>query len=104
VTHDEIVKEIQARAKQRGILTHYCGRSERCTGDAGQPDLILAGRDGTAWIEVKTPGTDPSPAQIRWKYALRASGQIWEVMLEHDLEQGGAVDMLLELLDTGLVL
>jgi VRR-NUC domain-containing protein len=104
VTHDEIVKEIQARAQRAGILTHYCGRSERCAGDAGQPDLILIGRQSVAWVEVKTPGADPSPAQIRWKYALKAAGEIWEVMREEDLAPAGAVNALLEFITRGTML
>jgi hypothetical protein len=103
VTHDEIVKEIQVRAARRAILTHYCGRAERCAGDPGSPDLVLVGRAGVAWIEVKTAGTGPSPAQIRWKYALLSSGQIWEIIHEHDLAPGGAIDTLLEITDAGVV-
>ncbi len=96
MTHDQIVAEIQARAKQRGVLSHYCGSAERCNG-RGLPDVLLAGNNGVAWIEVKLPGDTMRPDQTSWKYKLKASGQIWETMDEADLTpDGGAIDMLID--------
>jgi len=102
MTHDQVVAEIQARAKLRGLVSHYCRRSQRCTGDQGMPDIIIVGRDGVVWLEVKTPQTpDPGPEQIRWKYKLQAAGQVCEIMTETDLEPGMAVDAILEFAATG---
>lgn len=101
MTHDEIVAEIQARAEIRGVLSHYCRSALRCTGAPGLPDVLLAGRNGIAWIEVKTAGDRMRPDQTRWKYVLKASGQICEVMTERDLAPGGAVDMMFSFIATG---
>ena len=101
MTHDQIVKEIQKRAKARHVRTHYCGHAERCSGDAGQPDLFLCGVASIAWIEVKTAGDRLKPAQTAWRYALLANSQVYEVMGEADLEPGGAIDTLLDVLTFG---
>lgn len=103
MTHDEIVAEIQARAAARGVLSHYCGRAARCAGGPGLPDLLLVGTAGLAWVEVKTPGDKLSKDQTRWKWALRAIGEIHEVMGESDLAEGHAVDELLNFVGTSRV-
>ncbi len=94
MNHDQIVAEIQARAKTRGILTHYCGSGERCHGDRGMPDLFLAGSYGAAWIEVKTPGDEMRPAQTTWKYMLKAAGQRHYVVGPAELADDGLDEIL----------
>jgi hypothetical protein len=74
VNHDAVVAEIQARARKRGVLSHYCGRSVTCLGDRGLPDLFLAGPHGACVLEVKMPGDKLDPGQLEWAYALRAAG------------------------------
>lgn len=102
MTHDQIVAAIQDRAKTRGVLSHYCHRAVRCSGDRGLPDLVLVGAWNIAWCEVKTPSCPTlDSGQTRWRHALRAAGQIHEVMGERDLEPGGAVDMMLSFVATG---
>ena len=56
-----------------------------------------------AWVEVKTPGDKLSKDQTRWKWALRAIGEIHEVMGESDLAEGHAVDELLNFVGTSRV-
>lgn len=99
--HDEIVREIQARASSRGLLSHYCGQATRCKGDRGLPDVLVVGGHGLVWIEVKTPGDRLSPEQVKWKYTLQAAGEVYEVMDEQDLAAGGAVDMILSFASSG---
>lgn len=101
MTHDEVVHEIQARARRRGVLSHYCHNSIRCEGDRGLPDVLLVGHYGVAFVEVKTPGDQLKPAQTTWKHALKAAGQLHEVMHEGDLAPGHAIDMLLAFVSTG---
>jgi len=100
MTHDEIVGEIQRRAKLRGIRTHYCGSSIRCTGDKGKPDLFIVGPFGSAWLEVKTAGDDLRPDQTTWRHMLIAAGQVHYVIGEAQLNDG-AVDALLRFVATG---
>ena len=101
VTHDEVVAEIMARAAARRIFTHYCGPATRCKGIPGVPDLMLAGDRHAGWIEVKVPPDTLSPGQSRWRWKLKASGQLYEAMGPADLAEGGAVDKFLEFLATG---
>jgi len=97
-THDQVVAEIQARAQAVSVLSHYCGRSERCAGDRGMPDLFLVGLQGSAWLEIKTPATPRlSPDQVQWAYQLRAAGQAHYIVQDAALENG-QVDMILALL------
>jgi hypothetical protein len=95
VTHDEIVHAIQARAKARGVLSHYCADSTRCEGDSGLPDLFLAGKFGAAWMEVKTRGAELRPNQTTWKHMLQAADQTHLVVLEAHLSDG-RVDRFLD--------
>lgn len=100
MTHDEMVAEIQRRATARGVISHYCGRAERCHGDRGQPDLMLAGLVGVGWMEVKTPADRLKPAQTAWMYMLKASGQRHYVIREPQLSDG-TVDGILDTLAYG---
>jgi len=86
--HDQIVAEIQTRAETRGVLTHYCGSSVRCTGHRGKPDLFLVGRYGAAWIEVKRPGDELRPDQTTWKHTLIAADQTYLIAVESHLHDG----------------
>lgn len=95
MTHDELVAEVQRRAKTRGILTHYCHQAQRCTGDRGLPDLVCAGMHGAAWIEVKSPYDRLDPPQTTWMHALKAAGQAHHVIRETQLADG-TVDAILD--------
>lgn len=92
--HDDVVAEIIRRANARGCLVHYCGQAARCQGDKGQPDLVVAGPFGTAWIEVKMPGDQLKPAQTTWRHMLTAGGQEYHVVGPADLVDG-SVDWIL---------
>jgi hypothetical protein len=94
VTHDEIVAEIQARARKRGILTHYCGPGLRCQGDRGVPDLVAVGMFGAAFIEVKTDRDRLKPDQVTWMHALKAAGQNHYVVRQGQLRDGGLDEIL----------
>ena len=101
MNHDQIVAEIQARATQRrGVLSHYCGSALRCSGDRGAPDLLCAGPNGAAWLEVKTPADRLKPDQTTWMYTLKASGQRHYVIREAQLLDG-TVDAILDTLAAG---
>lgn len=94
VAHENLIAEIQRRADQHGLLSHYCQRSTTCKGSRGLPDLIVAGVDGTVFIEAKTGGADPSPDQTTWLYTLRASGQDVHVIREADIDDGSLDEIL----------
>lgn len=102
MTHGQIIAAIQDRARRRGVLSHHCPDSRRCDGDRGLPDLLLVGMFGAAWIEVKSPGDRLKPDQVTWKHALGAAGQVYQVVREGDLDDGGAVNMLLLFVSEGI--
>lgn len=88
MTHDEVVAEIQRRAGERGLLSHYCGDSRHCRGDRGFPDLVVAGLYGTAFLEVKTGFKGFSPAQTTWTYQLLSGGETALMVRNEDLADG----------------
>lgn len=95
MTHDEIVAEIQRRAKSRGILSHYCHRAQFCQGDRGLPDVIAVGKFRAAWIEVKTPYDRLDPPQTTWMHALRGAGEEHHVIRPEQLDDG-TLDAILD--------
>jgi len=97
MTHDEVVAEIQNRAADRGIYSHYCRNSLRCQGDSGIPDMFLLGPLGAAWIEVKIPGDRLKPGQARWKYRLLAVKQRHYIVGPAELADG-RVDEILDVI------
>lgn len=107
MTHDEVVAEIQARAKRLGILSHYCRNAKTCQGDRGLPDLVLVGPFGGCWVEVKMPGDKLDPGQVIWKHALFAAAQTYYIVGPDDLTRSsseqGAVNWILGALCVGLV-
>lgn len=100
MTHDELVAEIQRRARELGILSHYCGQAQHCKADRGMPDLVLVGPYRAAFVEVKTEWAQMDPGQTTWMHALTAAGELHFVVRPADLD-GGRVDGLLESLAYG---
>lgn len=98
--HDEIVAEIQTRARDRGLLSHYCPDSRHCKGDPGFPDVLVAGLYGTVFLEVKTGRQGQTPDQIRWTYTLLGGGELAMIIREVDLGNG-TLDALLDKIHHG---
>ncbi len=101
MTHDEIVAEIQDRARARGVLSHYCGTAVRCQGDRGQPDLMLVGRYSMCFAEVKGTRARLTPEQTTWRHALLAAGERVYVWHEPDLTNGN-IDQVLHVMASGI--
>ena len=59
------------------------GRVQR--GAKGYPDLTLARRGVTIWLELKKEGEKPTPEQVEWGDAI---GSRWFVIYPHDLQSG----------------
>ena len=47
----------------------------------GFPDLVLVGRSGVAYLELKSDWKNLRPEQTTWKYALLAARQDWDMRL-----------------------
>lgn len=79
------------------LLGEYVGRfawhhdkdSRHCTGTTGITDLIIVGRHGVLWAEVKPhPGSTLRPGQTIWRHMLLAAGQQHVVWTQADLDSG----------------
>lgn len=100
MTHNEIVSEIMARARNRGMLSHYCPDSRSCMGDPGFPDLVVTGLYGTVFFEVKSGYQERRPSQTVWAYTLLAGNEQTFLIHESDLH-GGILDSILDQIQHG---
>lgn len=99
MTHDVIVAEIMARAREHNVKTHYCGRSQLCQGDRGLPDLLCVGLHHAAFIEVKTLNSpNLSPEQTSWRHQLAAAGETVYVV-GADVLTNGVIEQMLAFLN-----
>lgn len=88
MTHNGLVDAILLDAGRLGIVGHYCPDSRRCRGQAGLPDLILAGRRGILFAEVKTGSGDTTAAQDLWIWYLHESGHVVHIWTERAYADG----------------
>jgi hypothetical protein len=70
--------EVCTLADSLSLLWHYCRDSRVCTGPDGLTDLVIAGRRGHLFAELKAGGT-LSEGQRAWRDALLASGAPWRL-------------------------
>ena len=83
----EYLSEVYHICDFYGAKAHHCNDPKRCHG-RGLPDLIIVGKGGVLWREVKTWGDKASPEQTEYLWLLRAIGQDAEVWDELDLQRG----------------
>jgi hypothetical protein len=87
MNHDEVIARIGQLADDHGLLWVYYPRTVQLRGHRGAPDLLLAGRGGIAFAEIKT-GTQLEPAQLAWRDMLRAAGAWWHLWQPGNLWDG----------------
>lgn len=97
VTEAELQSEIIKLAEHHHLLIFHSTDSRRDTGP-GFPDLVIAGRHRTLFAELKSATGNLSTEQVRWKYALIASGQYWTLWRPKDWTNGHIESVLRELL------
>jgi hypothetical protein len=69
VTHDELIGLIIGI---RGdLLMHHHPDSRRDLGDRGLPDLVILGRNGLLFAEIKGPDGVLEKPQLRWARRLK---------------------------------
>lgn len=86
MTHDELVECIAAAAVGLGEIYHFSRDSRRAT--PGFPDIVVAGRRGVLFAEIKTGGGRLRERQQDWKWMLLASGQMWRCYGPDDWNSG----------------
>jgi len=93
VTEDELLIAVTSGTKQRPGLCRVLGVRYFHAYDArrsvrGFPDLVLVGRSGVAYRELKSDWENLRPEQTTWKYALLAARQDWGIWRPRDLASG----------------
>lgn len=71
------------------LLWHHDKDSRLTEGDPGFPDLVIVGRHGMLWAEVKPhAGSTLRPGQGRWKHQILAAGGRHVIWTQADLDSG----------------
>ena len=73
-------------AQLAGWQLHHDRRSDKALqqGDAGFPDLVLAGHGRIIYVELKNERGRLRPTQERWRDALLAAGADWRLWRPSD--------------------
>lgn len=88
MTETELTRRVLELAAGLGVLAHHCTTSARCAGRPGLPDLILAGKDGVIFAELKSETGETSPEQDLWLWTLGESEQRIVTWRPSDLKDG----------------
>ena len=86
MTEAQLLEQVTELAKWLGLLVYHTRDSRRS--QPGFPDLILAGRRGVIFAELKSATGQLSSHQHAWKWTLLASGQDWRLYQPADWESG----------------
>lgn len=70
----DFIAQVMGIAQRMGLKVHWCSDSRKCYGDKGFPDLVIIGRHGIRFAELKMPDGDTSADQDGWAYALHEVG------------------------------
>lgn len=87
MTEAQLQAKIVYRAQELSILAFYVPDSRKVT-TTGFPDLVLAGRHGVIFAELKSASGAMRADQITWKYTLLSSGQKWRLYRPGDWTTG----------------
>lgn len=85
MNHAELQAHVIASCGARRLHVHHC---PMLASSPGFPDLVIIGRSGVLWRELKVPPDTLTGAQRALGYALEASGQDWATWIPEDWESG----------------
>jgi hypothetical protein len=88
MTEAELLGFVTALCDDRGLLWSHVPDSRQIQGDAGVPDLLIAGPYGTVFAELKDAYASLTPGQSTWRYRLQGAGQFWFLWRPEDLLLG----------------
>lgn len=84
MTEDELLRNVIDLCRLLHLHVHHCrpARTERgwrtpIQGHAGFPDVVIAGRGGVLFRELKNDTEKPTDAQVAWLMALGVGSGIW---------------------------
>lgn len=100
--HDQLFAHVWNACLDRALLPHGCGdNAKRCDG-RGFPDMVIAGPNGTVFVELKvTTMSDYSPYQKAWGHMLLAGGEDYRVWYWADWKSGSIGSQLDDLCQDG---
>jgi len=76
MTEAELQREVFRRLEARPDLTwHHCRDGRHCDGFRGMPDLLIFGRRGLIWRELKGEDTRHRAHQLDYADLLALAGQ-----------------------------
>lgn len=94
--HDDLVGKVLEAARALGLLAHHCRDGRYCHG-RGLPDLVIVGRNGIIFREVKTGNAETTAEQDLWGWTILQSWTrgtyqgpvvLWSVWSEADWQDG----------------
>ena len=96
MTEEQLLTEVLARCLDHDVSRIHIdnpGRNRRRDDLPGFPALLLCGRNGIAFRELKKqwhfyPGDNLSSRQVTWKYRLLAAREDWGIWKPSDLADG----------------
>lgn len=82
---DELLRQILGCCREHDVYAFhvYDSRKTSCN---GFPDLVLAGKRGLLFAELKTEYGTLSSSQTDWKYRILASRNIYQLWRPGDLD------------------
>lgn len=86
MTEAELMASVKDAARDLGILAFHVPDSRGML--PGLPDLILMGKNGTIWRELKNRYGQLTGAQRLVGYLLQGGGQDWDTWRPADLDSG----------------
>lgn len=88
MTEQQLLEHVLARAAELKILVYHHPDSRRALGNRGFPDLVLLGRSGLMFAELKSATGALSPGQTWWRYLLISCGINYRIWRPQDWANG----------------
>lgn len=96
MTEEQLLRAVGVLCDDHGLLWYHMPDSRRALGSPGVPDLVIAGKYGILFRELKSADGDTTAAQDLWGWTLTrfwtSAGQrrpaIWGIWRPADLESG----------------
>ena len=93
---EELLREVKRLADDYHLLLFHC-RDSRGSLGSGFPDLVIAGKKGYVFAELKSEYGALTPDQRKWGSALLEGGGVWLVWRPADLVSGAIEKTLAEI-------